>query len=166
MNERLRVSLRPAAESDHDFLRVLFLSTREQELAALPGGADAHRRLFDGQFSAQLHSYRHAFPQAVDAIIEVLGIAVGRLYVDRVQGTLHLVDISLLPEYRGRGIGTALIRALLDEAASVSGAVKLSVAASNPARRLYERLGFRTVGSDGIYLFQVAGNTRPVAACH
>jgi ribosomal protein S18 acetylase RimI-like enzyme len=166
LNERPRVSLRPAAESDREFLRSLFMSTREQELAALPGGAGAHAQLFNGQFSAQLHSYRHAFPRALDAIIEVLGMAVGRLYVDRAPGTLRLIDISLLPEYRGRGIGTALIRALLDEAAAVGGAVKLSVALSNPARILYQRLGFRTVSSDGIYLFLVAGITQTVAACH
>jgi ribosomal protein S18 acetylase RimI-like enzyme len=166
LNERLRVSLRPAVESDQDFLRALFLSTRERELAALPGGAGAHTQLFNGQFSAQLHSYRHSFPQAIDAIIEVLGVAVGRLYVDRAPGTLHLIDISLLPVYRGRGIGTSLIRALLEEAASVGGSVKLSVAQSNPARSLYERLGFRTVSSDGIYLFLVAGNRQSVPACH
>jgi ribosomal protein S18 acetylase RimI-like enzyme len=164
LNTRRRVSLRPAAESDHGFLRTLFLSIRERELALLPGGAAAHAHLFNSQFIAQLESYRHAFPSALDAIVEVNGVAAGRLYVDRARETLHLIDIALLPEYRGRGIGTELIRALLDEVVPDGGTVKLSVAESNPARRLYERLGFRTVGSDGIYLFQVAGNGRPGGA--
>jgi len=164
LNTQRRVSLRPATESDHGFLRALFLSIRERELALLPGGVAAHAHLFNAQFIAQLESYRRAFPSAVDAIVDVNGVAAGRLCVDRGRDTLHLIDIGLLPEYRGRGIGTELIRGLLEEVASVGGTVKLSVAESNPARRLYERLGFRTVDSDGIYLFQVAGTGRPGVA--
>jgi len=163
LNAQSRVSLRPAAESDHGFLRALFLSTRERELAFLPGGAAAHAQLFNGQFMAQLQSYRHAFPLAVDSIIEVDDAAAGRLYVARTDGSLHLIDISLLPEHRGRGIGTALVQALIDEVVPGGGIVRLSVALSNPAQRLYERLGFRTVGSDGVYLFQETGSARPGA---
>ena len=165
MNEPHRVAQRPAVESDREFLRTLFMSTRERELAFLPGGALAHAQLFNGQFIAQLESYRQNFPKANHAIIEVGGVAAGRLYVDRADGILHLIDISLLPEYRGRGIGTALVQALLDEAVPAGGTVRLSVAMSNPAQRLYQRLGFRTVGTDGVYLFQVAGNGQPVSAC-
>jgi ribosomal protein S18 acetylase RimI-like enzyme len=150
-----RVSLRPAAESDGDFLRALFASTRERELAFL--GAAAQAPFLDLQFKAQRESYRRSYPQATDAIIEVGGAAAGHLYVDRAGAGLHLIDLALLPEYRGRGIGTALLRALLAEAAQGKGKLTLSVAASNPAQSLYERLGFKTVGSDGVYLFQTAG---------
>jgi ribosomal protein S18 acetylase RimI-like enzyme len=156
LNTRDGVALRPAAESDGDFLRALFASTRARELAFLRGGA-ARALFLDLQFKAQRESYRHSYPQATDAIIEVGGAAAGRLYVDRADAGLHLIDIALLPEYRGRGIGTALLRALLAEAAQANGKLTLSVAASNPAQRLYERLGFKTVGSDGVYLYQTAG---------
>ncbi len=157
MNPQDGIALRPAAESDRDFLRRLFASTRETELAFLPGGAPARAVFLESQFNAQLESYRRSFPHANHDIIEVNGAAAGRLYVDRGQKVLQLIDISLLPAYRGRGMGTALLQALLAEAAQAAGTVSLSVATSNPARRLYERLGFRTVSCDGMYAFQVAG---------
>jgi ribosomal protein S18 acetylase RimI-like enzyme len=150
------VSVRAATESDRDFLRALFATTREQELAHLPGGAAARAIFCDIQFNAQRESYRSSFPDADHEIIEVNGVAAGRLYVDRSREAFHLIDISLLPQYRGRGIGGALLQALLAEAAQLAVAVSLSVAVSNGARRLYERLGFRTVHSDGVYLSQVA----------
>jgi ribosomal protein S18 acetylase RimI-like enzyme len=153
------VSLRPAAESDHDFLRALFASTRQRELAFFPHGAVGRALFIDGQFNAQCNSYRHAFPLASHEIIEVNAVAAGRLYIDRAGAAFHLIDISLLPEYRGRGIGTMLLRGLLAEAANAGSTVRLSVALSNPAQRLYQRLGFRTVDSDGVHLFQaVCGN--------
>jgi ribosomal protein S18 acetylase RimI-like enzyme len=164
LNEPHCVTQRPAAESDREFLRTLFMSTRERELAFFPGDASARTQLFNGQFSAQLESYRQNFPRANDSIIEIAGVAAGRIYVNRAPGRLHLIDISLLPEYRGRGIGSVLIQALLDEAAAAGGTVRLSVARSNPAQRLYQRLGFRTVDSDGIYLFQAAGNGEPASS--
>jgi ribosomal protein S18 acetylase RimI-like enzyme len=151
------VSLRSAAESDQDFLRMLFASTREQELSFLPEGAGARQFFLNSQFNAQRESYRRSFPEARHQIIEVDGRAAGRLYVDRSRGVVHLIDISLLPEYRNRGIGTALLQGLLAEAEQSGGTATLSVAISNPAQRLYERLKFRTVSSDGVYLFQVAG---------
>jgi GNAT superfamily N-acetyltransferase len=56
------------------------------------------------------------------------------------------LSMSLLPGYRGRGIGTVLLHRLLTEAAQEADAVSLSVSESNPARRLYERFGFVVVG--------------------
>jgi ribosomal protein S18 acetylase RimI-like enzyme len=62
------------------------------------------------------------------------------------------IAIAVMPADRGQGVGTGLMRALLDEAArSEIEAVSLSVAKDNPARRLYERLGFRTVESSAEY---------------
>jgi ribosomal protein S18 acetylase RimI-like enzyme len=151
------VCLRPAADSDHPFLRTLFASARESELAFLPGAA-AQRELFcDLQFNAQSRSYRESFPGASHDIVEVDGSAAGRLYVDRSGNNLHLIDISLLTEYRGRGIGTKLLTDLLEEASRTGVIMSLYVAESNRARHLYERLGFRTVRSDGVYLFQMTG---------
>jgi ribosomal protein S18 acetylase RimI-like enzyme len=149
------VWLRPAKTADEDFLRALFASTREQELALLPGGAAATLFL-DSQFDLQHAEYRRSFPRASHEIIEVNTVAAGRLYVDRAEEALRLVDISLLPAYRGRGIGTFLLHRLLAEAAQARRALKLSVSISNPAQRLYHRLGFKTVSSDGVYLFQEA----------
>jgi ribosomal protein S18 acetylase RimI-like enzyme len=157
------VTLRPAVESDRDFLQRLFASTRERELAFLAGNPAAKALFISGQFAAQRDSYLRSFPEASHDIIEVNGVCAGRLYVDRGLAALHLIDISLLPEYRGRGIGSKLLRALLAEAAQMKGTIKLSVAESNPAQRWYQRLGFETVGSDGMYSFLVAGASEPTS---
>ena len=59
------------------------------------------------------------------------------------------LSMAVVPERRGRGIGTELLRRLLAEATTSYSSVSLSVAEYNGARRLYERFGFRAVGSDG-----------------
>jgi ribosomal protein S18 acetylase RimI-like enzyme len=153
---QLGVSLRPAVESDRDFLRDLFASTREQELAFLPPGAAIREFFISSQFDAQRQAYRQAFPAAHDRIIEIETAAAGRLYVDRSPEALHVIDISLLPEHRNRGIGSALLQALIAEAAEAGASLSLNVAMSNPALRLYRRLGFRTVSSVAVYAFLVA----------
>ena len=84
-------------------------------------------------------------------MVEVGGRPVGRLYVDRAPGELRIIDISLVPELRGRGIGGALIAALQREAADVGAVVRLHVELHNRAARLYERLGFVPVGEPGVY---------------
>jgi ribosomal protein S18 acetylase RimI-like enzyme len=68
---------------------------------------------------------------------------IGRLYVDRSGPDLELVEISLLPAWRGRGMGAAFLAMLQDAArAERFDGVRLTVAPENPARRLYLRAGF------------------------
>jgi GNAT superfamily N-acetyltransferase len=153
------VSLRLATAADQPFLQALFASTRGQELAYLPGSDADKKQFLKHQFAAQTESYRCAFPQAHISIIEVAEVAAGRWYVDQSCEPLHVIDISMLPEYRGRGIGSALLRNLIAKAGRSGAAVSLSVEISNPAVRLYERLGFRTVSSDGVYLRQIASGS-------
>jgi ribosomal protein S18 acetylase RimI-like enzyme len=66
----------------------------------------------------------------------------GFAYLD--EGTPELA-VAVSPGHRGRGVGTALLRRLLSEASALFPALSLSVSPENPARRLYERLGFETV---------------------
>jgi ribosomal protein S18 acetylase RimI-like enzyme len=95
------------------------------------------------QFQAQTVSYRAQFPQARFDIIELDGRPIGRIVVDRPGNRLHIIDQAIVPELRGRGIGTAIMRALMDEATTRRVPVTLDVASSNdPSMRLYLRLGF------------------------
>lgn len=146
-----QVALRPAAATDGNFLRTLFASTRERELAALPGDAAVRQMFLALQYEAQRRSYAANHPHGDEHIIEVDAVAQGRLYVDRAADAIELVDISLLPACRNRGIGTRLLEDLAGEAARRGVRLGLHVAESNPAQRLYERLGFRAVGADGVY---------------
>src|SRR5215472_6613305 len=80
-------------------------------------------------------------------------VPVGRLSVARWQDEIRIVDIALLPPYRNAGIGTAILRDLLAEAAVAHKPVRIHVEKFNPALRLYERLGFVPIADKGVYLF-------------
>jgi hypothetical protein len=80
------------------------------------------------------------------------GRSVGAVLVQRSGVIWRLVDISLFAAYRNQGIGTRLIRDLLDHAAESDRSLQLQVARDNPAARLYERLGMRMVAEDEVYV--------------
>ena len=142
-----RVELRPATPADEPPLRRIYASTREDEVAQVPWTEEQKTSFLDMQFDAQDRFYReHHAGQAFD-VIEVDGEPAGRLYVARWPEEIRIVDIALLPEQRGRGVGTSLISALLREALSTGRKVSIHVERQNPAGRLYRRLGFREVGA-------------------
>jgi ribosomal protein S18 acetylase RimI-like enzyme len=144
--------LRPVEDADRAFLVELYGSTREDELA--PVGLDeATKRAFvEQQFSAQDAHYRGNYPGATLDVIEVDGRPAGRLYVHRGPSDIRIMDIALMPEFRGGGIGTGLLRGLMDEADASGRKLSIHVELNNPARSLYDRLGFRPAGEHGIYV--------------
>jgi len=147
------VTLRPADESDEPFLRGLYGSLREDELRLVPWD-DAQKDAFlRQQFEAQDSWYHENYRGATFDVVVVDGEAAGRLYVHRGDREIRIVDIALLPEYRGTGIGTALLRDLLAEADADGKSVTIHVERLNPALRLYERLGFAVAADKGVYLF-------------
>jgi ribosomal protein S18 acetylase RimI-like enzyme len=148
------VALRPAEPADRAFLLEVYASTRAEELARVPWSAEQRRAFVEQQFEAQDTDYRRSMPGATFDVILLDGEGVGRLYLDRRPDAIHVVDIALLPDFRGRGIGTALLRRLFDEADSVGRAVEIYVERANPALTLYGRLGFEQYGKDdgGVYL--------------
>jgi ribosomal protein S18 acetylase RimI-like enzyme len=144
--------LRPATETDRPFLLDLYASTREDELA-VTGWDDATKRAFtEHQFSAQDTHYREHYDGATFDVIEVEGQPAGRLYVHRGNSDIRIMDIAVAPEFRGRGVGTALVEQLLAEAASSGRSVSIHVEMNNAARSLYERLGFVPEGTHGVYV--------------
>jgi ribosomal protein S18 acetylase RimI-like enzyme len=103
------------------------------------------------QFEAQRRHYTTYYPAAAHDVVLADGEPAGRLYVDRREDEIAVIDIALLPEYRGRGIGTELLTAILTEADAAGKKVSIYVEHRNPARRLYERLGFVEVAEQGVY---------------
>lgn len=105
------------------------------------------------QFNAQHRFYHENFGSASFDVIEVDGDAVGRLYVDRREREIRIIDIALVPDQRGKGIGSALIQRLIDEASASDRSVGIHVEHNNPALSLYRRLGFTHVHDEGVYYF-------------
>jgi GNAT superfamily N-acetyltransferase len=147
------VTRRPIEEEDKEFLLRLYWTTRAEEMAMVTDWTDEQKDAFVRmQFQAQHAWYQEHYGDAQFDLILADGIPAGRLYVHRRADEIRLVDISLLPEYRSGGIGTALLNELFAESAESGKPVTIHVEKYNPALRLYERLGFVPVADRGVYL--------------
>jgi ribosomal protein S18 acetylase RimI-like enzyme len=147
------VELLPAAAGDREFLYRVYASTRAEELAVVPWD-DAQKEAFlRAQFEAQDRWYREQYPRASYGVIVVGGAPAGRLYLNRGEAEIRIVDVALLPEHRGDGVGTSLLRGLIAEADATGKSVTIHVERMNPALRLYRRLGFSIAEDKGVYLF-------------
>jgi ribosomal protein S18 acetylase RimI-like enzyme len=142
---------RRQTETDFPFLGRLYASIRQQELAVMPWSEAQKAAFLDAQFRAQHAHYQTYYPNADWLVTAHDGENVGRLYIERWPSQHRIIDIAFLPEHRGKGFGTALLRDLLDEASAVGKAVSIHVEKFNPAMRLYRRLGFQSVEDKGVY---------------
>ena len=145
------ITLREVVEEDREFLYRVYASTREDELAPVPWSDAEKENFLRMQFNAQDKHYRSHFPDARYEIVLLDGRPIGRLYVHRRDDEIRVLDIALLPEHRGAGIGGSLMRELLAEAADAGKPVRIHVERNNPAMRLYHRLGFTECGETGVY---------------
>lgn len=150
-----QVTLRPATDDDRDFLYRVYASTREPELATMGWSTEQKRWFLDMQFGAQDKSYRENHPGAEFLVADISGVPAGRLYLCRNDTELRIMDIALLPEYRGQGIGNSILRDLITDGNCQQLAISLHVEKENPALNWYRRLGFRAVREAGVYWFMV-----------
>ena len=127
------VRLRPAGPEDMEFLRTLHRAAMREHVERTYGPWDDadQRQRFDASTDPATHD-----------IIELDGTPVGCRWVRRHPDALELVRLYLMPDAQGQGVGTHVVRSLLDDATRVALPVRLRVMKTNPARRLYERLGF------------------------
>lgn len=150
---RAGYAIRAECEDDVPFLARLYAATRADALGAATGWNETQKAAFVGhQFHAQRTHYRTHFPAAAFLVIERAAVPVGRLYLERRGDTYHIIDIALLPDLRGHGVGTALLGAVIAQAAAAGLGVGLFVERFNPALRLYRRFGFIEIGDTGVYL--------------
>ncbi|RQV08126.1 GNAT family N-acetyltransferase [Burkholderia cenocepacia] len=126
------IHLRAASQEDFPFLLTLRQLTMTEHLQRV--GAPTDDDALDRRIRANFD----------DAMIVCDGSgAIGLLKVTRAADEWHVHQIQILPARQGQGIGEAVLNALLSDAAREHVPVSLSVLHGNPARRLYERLGFR-----------------------
>lgn len=145
--------LRPEVPEDRGFLYRLYASTRADEMKLVPWNDSQKGAFMRMQFDAQATHYRRYYPNASYEVILLEGEAIGRQYVHRTKDEILLIDIALLPNYRGAGIGGRLLNDLLSEAAAHCKPVRIHVERENPAMRLYTRLGFHKIEDKGIHYF-------------
>lgn len=145
------LGLRPINEADLPFLAMLYASTRQEELQATSWPAQQQQAFLQQQFSAQHHYYQTHIPHAHFDLILRQEQPIGRLYLAWEEGVVRLVDIALLPEQRGLGLGSFLIKTLMQTAKQRRLRIDLHVENHNPAYRLYERLGFVHCEDRGVY---------------
>jgi ribosomal protein S18 acetylase RimI-like enzyme len=149
----MNITLRPFTNEYQDFLFHLFANTRQHEIASLGWSAAQQEAFLRMQFNAQQRWYEAAYAEAEHQLIflEPEGPPVGRMLVARGIQENHLIDIALLSEHRGNGIGTELLRELITQSQQKGVPLRLQVLKGNPAARLYERLGFKKTGEDQMY---------------
>ena len=147
----LGVELRPASPEDRELLRSIYRSTRDEELGLTPWSEAEKAAFVEMQFDAQDRYYRQVYPDGRFLVIVRDAVPIGRLYLTRLEEELRVVDIAILPEYRGTGVGSALLVDVIAEADASGLDVTLHVEPWNPARRLYLRLGFEPGVVDGVY---------------
>ena len=147
-----QIILRNAIPEDTQFLARLYFDTRRQEVAAWGWPPQQQEMFLRMQFDAQSRSYRSAYPDATDRIVCLEGSAVGRMLVGQEPSGTRLIDIALLEDHRNRGIGTELLRQLLQKCKSQGRTLRLQVLQGNPAVRLYQRMGFLQYGADPMYV--------------
>jgi ribosomal protein S18 acetylase RimI-like enzyme len=148
----VRVELRAAGPDDEHFLQRVYAATRDEELERLPWSAEQRQAFVEQQFAAQTAHFAEHYEELSSNVILVAGEPAGRLLVARWDREMRIVDISLLPHMRGRGVGTALLRDLMDEASESAKTLSIHVERATRALGLYGRLGFRVAGEAGIYL--------------
>ncbi len=146
-----RIALRAATPEDTGFLARLYFDIRRREVGAWGWPSEQQEMFLRMQFDAQCRSYRAAYPDASHTIICIDGAPVGRMLVGRESGGMCLVDIALLEPYRNLGIGTSLLQQLQEECEAARSKLRLQVLHTNPAIRLYRRLGFCQTAADAMY---------------
>jgi ribosomal protein S18 acetylase RimI-like enzyme len=142
--------MRPAQPKDAAFLLQLFAESQEQ-LEGLRFNEALWRSLIEMQFRGRAISYAEQYPQAKDSILlGENGQPVGRLLLNRNADCWRIVDIAVLAALRGQGLGAGVLRQCQQQAAAAGARLELQVRPENPARRLYERLGFQAVSEDAV----------------
>lgn len=146
------VTSRPALAADRPFLVELYAANRAGELVGAGWDAATLRVFLEQQYRAREAGWAATAPHHDDEVLFRGDRPVGRLVLDRRADGIAVVDIALVPAEQGHGTGTAVLSAVLAEADAAGVPVRLHVVVDNPARRLYEGLGFRALDTDGVHL--------------
>jgi len=147
------IQLRPISDEDLDILYRVYASTRLEELAVTGWSESQVEAFLRMQFELQHTQYLQNYPGASFDIVSIDGMPAGRLYVERTDDGIRIIDIALLPKFRGRGIGGRILRGLVREADEKGLKMSLHVEMNNSVRELYKSLGFQEIELRGVYCY-------------
>ena len=114
------IEFRPVVDADADFILSVYASTRAQEMSIVPWSEEQKQAFLKSQLLAQQGHYTSFFPNAQHSIITANDEPIGRIYADRCEKEIYILDITILPTHRNRGIGKNIIKDIIDEAAELA----------------------------------------------
>lgn len=141
------------SENDMAFLSELYRTTRWEEVLQAPWDDEQRITFLHQQFTAQHKHYQSHYPKAEKLVILKDKQAIGRIYIDRDESSICLIDVALLPKHKHQGIGTALLKELLLEATEQQKKVVIHVENFNPAYAWYVKHGFQQIEDKGVYQY-------------
>jgi GNAT superfamily N-acetyltransferase len=145
-------TLNPITGEDESFLLAVYSSTRADEMAMVPWSDEQKNAFLLMQFQAQIQYYRERYPQASFDVIKLDNKSIGRFYVAELDDQIRIIELTILPEHRNKGIGSKLIEEILEKARQQKNPVRIYLENFNPAVRLFSRLGFKPGAEEGIHV--------------
>lgn len=148
------LKLRLFSEEDIPFLKKVYFSSREEELKQIRDWTEDMKIAFlTQQFNAQHEYYQKNYTGAEFFVIEYDKNNIGRLYYDEgFEDGIRIIDITILPAYQKKGIGTEILRGIFERAKAIENNITIHVESFNPAMNLYKRLGFQKISeTNGVY---------------
>ena len=144
----MRLSFPPITRSDEPFLLALYSAIRAEELAVVSWNADQKAAFLQSQFQAQHLHYTTKYPKGLFQTIKFETKKIGRLYLAELEDEIRIIDLTILPEERGKGFGSEIISDILQKAAKP---VRIYLESFNQSNDLFKRLGFQIISDEGVY---------------
>ncbi len=145
------VSIRPATAQDRELLLRIYASTRARELALVPWDAAQKSLFLRRQFAFQDQHYRTQFPDAEYSIVVHNGEDAGRIFITRDESRIHVLEFTILPEHRGRGVATEIVRRLKEEARGKALPLTTYLDQLSDSQAWLEKRGFTRISDEGIH---------------
>ncbi len=150
--------LRCAGLADEPFLFELFVTSRERELSPLP--TEVRALVARQQYDVYRRGLVSTYPKAEHLVVELSSqrdgngptMPTGMILVMEDGDSLLIIDLAIHPSHRNRGLGQAVLEAMMNRCRQSGKVLRGSVTPYNPARRLYARLGIAERQADHAYI--------------
>ena len=144
------ITFKNVEDKDQQFIEMVYRSTREKELSLTGWPEDQKQRFIIMQSMAQLTEYKNKYKAATYRVILYKKRPAGRLYLSESNHEIRIIDITLLPEFQGKGIGSKILADIIKTAKQKNKKITLHVNHGNRAIKLYESLGFKKISATNI----------------